>query len=85
MFNLPNVNKDLLKRERIAVSSEGDLVAIELGNVTVKVHYETALLLSQWIRVRAKEAKKRAGDASRHWSVIGTMHDAQRGPDVTRG
>lgn len=69
------VNKNLLKRERISVESEGDLVKINLGNVEVKVHYETALLLSQWIRVRAKEAKRTAGDVSRHWSVIGTLHD----------
>lgn len=75
----------LLKKERIAVESEGDLVVMRLGNVTAKLPYETALLLSQWIRVRAKEAKNRAGDTSRHWSLIGTLHDASRGPDVTRG
>ena len=76
---------DLMKRERLAVESEGDLVHIHLGNVKVSLQYETALLLSQWIRVRAKEAKRRAGDVSRHWSVLGTLHDAQYGPDVTRG
>lgn len=76
---------DILKRERIAVSSEGELVVMQLGNVEIAMPYESALLLSQWLRVRAKEAKRRAGDVSRHWSVIGTMHDAQRGPDVTRG
>ena len=75
----------MLKRERITVAIEGDLVVVELGNVEVKLPYETALLLSQWIRVRAKEAKKLAGDMSRHWSVVGTLHDAQHGPDVTRG
>ena len=76
---------DLLKKERIAVESEGDLVHIHLGNVQVSLQYEAALLLSQWIRVRAKEAKRRAGDKSRHWSAIGTLHDANYGPDVTRG
>ena len=55
------VNRDLLKRERIAVSSEDELVVMQLGNVTIKLPYETALLLSQWLRVRAKEAKRRAG------------------------
>jgi len=72
---------DLLKKERIAVSIEGELVVIQLGNVTLKVPYETALQLSQWIRFRAKEAKKRAGDVSRHWSVIGNLTDANE----TRG
>ena len=71
----------LLKRERIEVRSEGELVVLSLGNVELKLPYETALLLSQWIRVRAKEAKRRAGDVSRHWSVIGTLTDV----NVTRG
>jgi hypothetical protein len=39
------------------------------------MHYEDALKVSQWLRVRAKEAKKRAGDVSRHWSVVGTLED----------
>lgn len=78
-------NKNLIRQERIAVASEGDLVVLTLGNVEMKMSYATALLLSQWLRVRAKEAKRRAGDVSRHWSVIGTLHDAQRGADVTRG
>lgn len=79
------VNNNLLKQERISVVSEGELVVMQLGNVTVKLPYDTALLLSQWLRMRAKEAKRRAGDKSRHWSVIGTLHDANYGPDVTRG
>jgi len=67
------VSKNLLKQERIAVESEGDLVVVHLGNVTVKLPYETALTLSQWIRMRAKEAKRAAGDTKRHWSVLGVL------------
>lgn len=72
---------DLMQRARIAVRSERDHVVLTLGNVDVKMDYETALKLSQWLRVRGKEAKRFAGDVSRHWSVIGTLHDA----NVTRG
>jgi len=75
------VMNDLLKRERIAVASEGDLVVVNFGNTEIKMGYETALQVSQWIRMRAKEAKKRAGDGSRHWSAIGILEDANR----TRG
>lgn len=75
------VNKNLLQKQRIAVASEGDLVVMTLGNVEVKLPYETAFLLAQWLRVRAKEAKRRAGDTSRHWGLLGTLHDA----NVTRG
>lgn len=75
----------ILKQEVIAVSQENDLVVIKFGNTEVKLPYATAFLLSQWIRVRAKEAKAFAGDLSHHWSVIGTLHDASKGPNVTRG
>ena len=70
---------DLLKPQRIEVSSEGELVVLKVGNAELKMHYETALQLSTWMRVRAKEAKHRAGDASRHWSVIGNLTDVLNG------
>ena len=38
-----------------------------------KMPYETALQLSQWLRVRGKEAKRRAGDMSRHLSAVGIL------------
>lgn len=77
---------NLLKKERIAVETDQfNMVVMQLGNVEIKLKYETALLLSQWLRVRAKEAKRRCGDISRHWSAIGILHDANYGPDNTRG
>lgn len=79
------VSQELLKKQSLAVASEGELVVLKLGNIEAKFDYETALLLSQWLRFRAKEAKRRAGDQSRHWSAIGQLHDANYGPDVTRG
>lgn len=51
----------------------GELVTIHFGNVPVTMHYEAALRISQFIRVRAKEAKRRAGDLSRHWSAVGVL------------
>jgi hypothetical protein len=74
---------DLLKNTRIVVSSEHDLVVIKVGNIRWKLPYEQALQLSQFIRFRAKEAKRKAGDISRHWSAIGQLHDANYGPDHT--
>jgi len=79
------VRNELLTQQRIAVESEGENVVMHLGNIEVRLPYETALLLSQWVRMRAKEAKRFAGDTSHHWSLIGTLHDASRGPGVTRG
>lgn len=63
----------LLSRQRIAVSVEGDLVKLSIGNYDLRMPYETAIQLSQWLRVRGKEAKRRAGDMSRHWSAIAVL------------
>jgi len=68
-----STNSSLLSQQRIDVSAEGDLVALTIGNATIKMPYETALQLSQWLRVRGKEAKRRAGDMSRHWSALAIL------------
>jgi hypothetical protein len=63
----------LLSQQRIAVSIEGELVKLSIGNTDIRLPYEAALQLSQWLRVRGKEAKRNAGDVSRHWSAIGLI------------
>lgn len=63
----------IMRRTQIAVTSNGDMVGIQIGNGKIEMHYEDALKFSQWIRVRAKEAKRAAGDTSRHWSAIASI------------
>lgn len=63
----------LLSKQRIAVETEGELVKLHIGNYTLTLPYETAIQLSTWLRVRGKEAKRNAGDKSRHWTVIGVL------------
>lgn len=63
----------IMKPEHLSVSTDSELVVIQIGSSILKIHYEDALKLSQWIRLRAKEAKRIAGDQSRHWSVIATL------------
>lgn len=63
----------LLSKQRMAVEIEGDLVKLSIGNSDIRMPYETALQLSQWLRVRGKEAKRKSGDVSRHWSAIGMI------------
>lgn len=70
---MAKVGSPLLSRQRIAVAAEGDLVVLTVGNADLKMPYETALQLSQWLRVRAKEAKRLAGDMSRHWSAVAVL------------
>lgn len=73
------INRDLLKQERVAVHAEGEMVVMQFGNTTIKTHYTSAFQISQMIRLHAKVAKRTAGDTSRHWSVLGILHDATKG------
>src|SRR5262245_15769161 len=63
----------LLEPKRIAVDIEGELVVVTIGNSHLRMHYEDALKISQWLRVRAKEAKRLCGDFSKNWSALGTL------------
>jgi len=67
------VNSTLLSRQRMSVEIEGELIKLIIGNATIRMPYETALQLSQFLRVRGKQAKKMAGDNSRHWSAVGYL------------
>ena len=67
------MSSPLLSRQRISVAAVGETVVLQVGNAELKMPYETALQLSTWLRVRGKEAKRTAGDVSRHWSVIGLL------------
>lgn len=75
--SLPRIHTKpaLLKPEYVEVVSAGELVTIHFGNTPVSMHYEDALRISQFIRLRAKEAKRRAGDESRHWSAVALLED----------
>ncbi len=79
------VDAGLLKREQINVWRDGDTVAVAFGADEMKLPYKAATTIAQWLRLRAKESKRRAGDVNRHWSVIGVSHDSHVGANVTRG
>jgi hypothetical protein len=70
---MQQVNSPLLSRQHIAVEARGELVRLTVGNSHLDMPYETAIQLSQWLRVRGKEAKRQAGDMSRHWSAIAVL------------
>ncbi len=72
------INKpSMLTPEKISVESSGENVLINIGNSTLTLNYIDALTISQWIRVRAKESKRRAGDTARHWSTLGILEGAK--------
>jgi hypothetical protein len=70
---------DLLQQQRIEVRTEGQLVVLQIGNAELRMEHETAIQLSTWLRVRGKEAKRIAGDSSRHWTVIGNLEAVEAG------
>ena len=73
---------DLLKPQRIEVSTEGTLVVLKIGNAEMRMDYETAIQLSTWMRIRGKEAKRLAGDDRRHWSVVGNLTALEDDPNA---
>lgn len=70
---------DLLKKQRVGVHIDGELVVLTVGNAELKMDYETAIQLSTWMRVKGKEAKRIAGDNSRHWTLIGQLSALEAG------
>jgi hypothetical protein len=63
------VVNNLLTREHIDVRQEGISVVVRLRDSKATIPYEPAITIGQWLRVRAKQSKNRAGD-TRHWSEI---------------
>jgi len=53
----------------ISVCAIGQVVSLRLGRSTIGIPWETALQVSQWIRVRGKEAKRNASEQA-HWSTF---------------
>ena len=66
----------VLSPHKVSVASDGEHVLLTIGNSTMRLRYEDAITLSQWLRVRGKEAKRFAGDVSRHWHAIAMVNGA---------
>jgi hypothetical protein len=66
----------LLKPSRVKVEHEGELVVLEINGTRIKMGYENAITLSQWLRVHGKAAKRFAGDGSRHWHAVAVLSGA---------
>ena len=75
------VARDVIRKEALAVEQERDMVVARFGRSTVTIPYKEAFTIAQWIRLRAKESKRRAGDLARPWGDIVAASD----PAVTRG
>lgn len=65
-----HIKPKLLRWHRQDVTSKGRILTIKIGAHGFDIHYKVGLIIAQWLRVRAKEARNLAGD-TRHWSEIG--------------
>ena len=54
-------------------ASSSELVKLTLNKTEVVFHYLTALQISEWLRVRAKQAKKCLGDESKNLTILATL------------
>lgn len=69
------VKPSIANVEKIEIRDEGEDVMFRVADVVMRFHYADMLAISQKLRVAAKAAKHRAGDRSRHWSVVATASD----------
>lgn len=58
------------------VYPSGTIVNLQLGSNVFGIPYDAALTISQWLRLRGKEARNTAGERG-HWSVIGELAQAE--------
>lgn len=75
MFNILS-RPTVLKPHKVSVVCDGEYVLLTIHNTTMRLRYEDAITLSQWLRVKGKEAKRFAGDVSRHWHGIAIANGA---------
>lgn len=65
----------VLARQHVRVESVGQIVEVTLGNIELKLDYESARRLGEWLQVCARESKRKAGDHSKQISVVGILSD----------
>ena len=67
---------DLMQEHRVEVDVQGDLVVLRIGNNEIKMAYEHAFMIADWLDIRAKQAKIFAGDYRQRLRVRGNLSDA---------
>lgn len=70
----------MLTKQKVSVDLDGPLIKLTFGEFEVRLEYETAIQVSQWLRIVGKQAKALAGDKSRHWSAVGVLGDVNNDP-----
>jgi hypothetical protein len=69
---------ELLRPHRLNVRTEGAMVMLSVQGHLIGLTYKGARTLSQWMRVRGKEAKRNAGEPAR-WDQISQVASIEAG------
>ena len=67
----------LVENMRAEIGHIGTMVYLDVGGQRLELDYPTAIKFSSLLRTHAKQAKKFAGDASRHWTSESVLTDAE--------
>lgn len=81
--NVSSLDLRRLKQRKVGksirVGLDGSGVRIYLGtNFSVTFDHTVALRLSEWLRIRGREAKRFAGDQSKAWRTLGLLTTAEQ-------
>lgn len=74
---LQTITPSLLQSLNMEVGHVGQVVYFKIGNHKLEMDYPSAIKLSQMLRTHGKQAKKFAGDASKHWLSEAVLTDAE--------
>lgn len=71
------IGRSLLESQNMVIEHEMDTVKLTIGGHTLTMDYPTAIKMSQLLRIHGKQAKKFAGDGSKHWLSESILTDAE--------
>lgn len=71
------ITPTLLESLNMEVGHVGQMVYFQIGNHKLEMDYPSAIKLSSMLRTHAKQAKKFAGDANKHWTSESVLTDAE--------
>lgn len=66
-----------LERYEWRIDTEGEMIYIWFGNTSVGFHFESALKISHWLRLAARQSKNWAGDTGKAIHTVGTLSNAE--------
>ncbi len=66
---IQTVGTSLFRPLKVRIFHERDTVVLDIDGHELKMEYPYAIAVSQQLRLHGKQAKKWAGDATKHWST----------------